>query len=129
MSTGAMAQIKYVSVAAPVPEMSLFGCADGMLGSSTYDRTSYLDAWKTTIQAMQSSFTGVTKLLPVPVSQVCKPDDDGRAFYHDALNYALGLNTSGFENTAALVTSSTLTAVCPIACNTRLGGASGRNSD
>lgn len=97
-TTGGLAQIQYVSIAVPVPEMSLVACSNGALsGGVAYSRATYLNAWKTSIQAMRSAFPGVTKLLPVPVGVICWPDNDGPTFYHDALDYSLGLGASGFS--------------------------------
>ncbi|MGZ5786343.1 MAG: hypothetical protein ACXWJM_10520 [Ramlibacter sp.] len=98
-ATGAMARLQYVSVSAPVPEMSLPGCANAVMGSSTvgYDRTKYRNAWQSTIQAMHSAFPGVAKLLPVPIVTICRPDSDGGTLYAELLDTALGLEPQGFD--------------------------------
>jgi hypothetical protein len=97
-ATGGVARLHYVSVSAPVPEMSLPGCANGVMGSSTvtYDRALYRSAWKSTIAAIHSAFPGVAKLLPVPIAAICRPDSDGPALYAELLDGALGLEPQGF---------------------------------
>ncbi len=76
-----------VSVGAPVPEMSLVGCLDGSLGSGiTYDRTRYLDAWRTAIVAYDNAFSdaayaGLRIVVSAPVAEICRPDGDGAAFF------------------------------------------------
>jgi hypothetical protein len=91
----ATSTLESISVAAPVPEMSLVSCANGMLTSTlAYNRTSYLNAWKTTVQATHTAFPTVTKLLPAPVAQICRPDGDGPAFYREVYDYAAGLSSS-----------------------------------
>jgi hypothetical protein len=97
-ATGGIAQLQYVSVSAPVPEMSLPGCSNGAMGSSTvmYDRALYRSAWQSTIAAIQSALPGVAKLLPVPIATICRPDSDGPALYAELLDGALGLEPRGF---------------------------------
>jgi hypothetical protein len=97
-STGGIARLQYVSVSAPVPEMSLAGCANGVMGSGAvgYERTRYSSAWQSTIQAVHAAFPGVAKLLPVPIATICRPDSDGPALYAELLGTALGLEPQGF---------------------------------
>ena len=97
-ATGALPRLQYLSVSAPVPEMSLPGCANGVMGTGTtaYDRDRYRDAWQSTIQASHGAFPGVAKLLPVPVATICRPDSDGAVFYTELLNTAIALEPRGF---------------------------------
>jgi hypothetical protein len=97
-ATGALARLQYLSVSAPVPEMSLPGCANGMMGTGTtaYDRTRYRSAWQSTIQGMHTSFPGLPKLLPVPIATICRPDSDGSTFFAELLDTALALEPHGY---------------------------------
>jgi hypothetical protein len=100
-ASGGLARIQYVSVAVPVPEMSLVGCTNGLLGGTlAYSRANYLDAWRRTVLATQTAFPSVAKLLPVPVSMICRPDNDGPRFYHDLFEYVLSLGATGFSHYA-----------------------------
>lgn len=75
-----------ISVAVPVPEMSLVACADGRLAPGiAYSRQAYLDAWRASIEAYHEAFPDVTLLVPAPVGVICRPDNDGPKFYRDAL--------------------------------------------
>ena len=60
---------------------------DGKLQTSPavidYVRASYLDAWRSSVDAVNSSFPEVIKLLSAPVSMICWPDNDGAAFYFE----------------------------------------------
>lgn len=95
--SGTLKQLDYLSVAVPVPEMSLPGCANGMLGGTVaYDRGKYLQAWKSAIGALHLNFPAVPKLLPAPVATVCRPDADGPPFYLELLDFALGVEPRGF---------------------------------
>jgi hypothetical protein len=91
-SAGDLPYLHGVSVAMPVPEMSLGGCRNGLLQTTPtiipYDRAKYLAAWQTTISSMDSGFPEVLKLLPVPVAQICFPDADGPAFYAELWSFA-----------------------------------------
>ncbi len=89
-TAGYLDRVEYISVAVPVPEMSLVACRGGQLTSSVrYSRASYLDAWKSAIGAAQEAFPHTRKLITAPVAVICAPDNDGAAFYHDVLSYAL----------------------------------------
>lgn len=89
--------VAMVSVAAPVAEMSLVGCRNGVLGTSlAYDRTKYLDAWKTSFTAHRdafadSAFSAVNLAISAPVSEICLPDGDGAAFHAELMRHALSL--------------------------------------
>ena len=96
--------------------MSLFGCANELLGNEklTYTRKTYQDAWKASIQTTNTAFPNVTKLMPVPVQTICKPDTDGPVFYDDLLNsltpsidgyaiYATDLSANGSQRMAGLL--------------------------
>jgi hypothetical protein len=89
-SRGALDRLSYVSVAVPVAEMSLVGCANGTMGTSgpAYQRTQYIGAWKSAIQSMDEALPTVRKLLPVPVGIICRPDTDGPALYTELFQYA-----------------------------------------
>lgn len=84
-----------VSVGAPVAEMSLPACQNGVLGTTiTYDRSQYLAAWRTSFTAHQnafanSAFAQVQLVVSAPVSQICRPDNDGAAFYSEVMTHAL----------------------------------------
>lgn len=87
--TGELAAVFDVSVSAPVSEMNLVGCRNGMLGTSvTYNRASYLQAWETMIDAYQSSFPNKAKFVSPPVAGlICAPAVD-KTFYTDLMSYA-----------------------------------------
>lgn len=97
---GYASTVAYVSVSAPVPEMSLPACANGALTPEIkYNRTKYLAAWKKTAFAASVSFPAALKLLPAPVSQICRGDNDGTTFYQQVLSYA-----SAFDDFALYAT-------------------------
>jgi hypothetical protein len=98
-----------VSVAAPVPEMSLSICGDGVINTTSattptiaYDRAAYLNAWKTTLLSQItafniSAFSGAKVLVSAPARDICHyfaigaGDNDGAPFYTEAMAYALSL--------------------------------------
>ncbi len=84
-----------VSNGVPVAEMSIVGCQNGTLsGGTSYNRTSYLDAWKTTVNAHATAFSTTRLFISAPVSVICIPDNnDGKAFYTEVMNHALTKNT------------------------------------
>lgn len=91
-TTGRLPLVRFVSVAVPVPEMSLVDCVDGQLAHTIrYDRDAYLAAWQSTASAMERSLPSVDKLLSAPVSVICRPDGDGPRFYGEVLDAALAL--------------------------------------
>ncbi|MBZ0093384.1 MAG: beta-galactosidase, partial [Sulfuricellaceae bacterium] len=78
-----------VSDGVPVAEMSLVGCQNGSLsGGTPYSRASYLNAWKTTVAAYAAAFAGTRLFISAPVAVICMPDNDGKAFYTDIMDYA-----------------------------------------
>jgi len=87
--------IEVVSVGAPVSEMSLLYCQNGLLGNSlSYDRSSYLESWKNSISAYDSAFSdaafdNMQLVFSAPVSQICRPDADGLAFYTELMESIL----------------------------------------
>ena len=88
-----------VSDGVPVAEMSIVGCQNGFLsGGIAYSPESYLNAWKTTIDAHATAFSTTRLLLSAPVGVICKPDNDGKAFYTGVMNHALAkiANTAVF---------------------------------
>jgi len=103
------ALVKYVSVPVPVPEMSLSICGDGVIKTTSattpsiaYDRASYLSAWKTTLLNQitafnAAAFSSVKVLVSAPARDICHHfaigggDNDGAAFYAEAMAYALTL--------------------------------------
>lgn len=90
---GDAARVTAVSVTVPVPEMSLLGCRDGRLtGGTTYTRANYLQAWKSSVERMATAFPTQTVFISAPVATICQPDTDGRAFYTDVMDHALGLS-------------------------------------
>ena len=79
-----------VSDGVPVAEMSIVGCLNGaMSGGAAYSRASYLNAWKTTIDAHAAVFAQTRLLISAPVVVICRPDNDGKAFYTEVMNHAL----------------------------------------
>jgi hypothetical protein len=100
-SAGGASRIAYVSIAVPAPEMSLPGCANGVMGSTiAYDRSQYRSAWLSAIGTAQSAFGWTQKLLPVPVATICRPDSDGPALYLDLFGAALAQDAHGFASYA-----------------------------
>lgn len=89
-SRGDTGLVRAVSDGAPVGEMSLPGCANGMLGTVTYSRDSYLRAWKATLTSHTANFPATSVFVSAPVVQICRPDGDGAAFYGDLVADALG---------------------------------------
>lgn len=103
------ALVKYVSVPVPVPEMSLSICGDGVITTTSqstpsipYDRAAYLNAWKTALLNQITAFNGaafdsVKLLVSAPARDICHyfaiggGDNDGAAFYAEAMAYALTL--------------------------------------
>lgn len=89
--------VAMVSVGAPVAEMSLVGCRNGVLGTGpAYDRAQYLDAWKTSFAAHRdafadSAFASVNLAISAPVPEICLPDGDGAAFHAELMRHALSL--------------------------------------
>lgn len=99
--------VKYVSVPVPVPEMSLSVCGDGVINTTSvsdpaiiYDRTLYLNAWKTSVGSQISAFaspqfSGLKFLVSAPARDICHytaiggGDSDGSAFYSELMTYAL----------------------------------------
>src|SRR5204862_3264232 len=99
---GGASRIAYVSIAVPVPEMSLPGCANGVMGSGpiAYDRSQYRAAWISAIGTAQSAFGWTHKLLPVPVATICRPDSDGPTLFLELFASALALDAHGFSSYA-----------------------------
>lgn len=88
-----------VSDGAPVAEMSLAGCRDALLtGGIPYGRSQYLGAWKRTVDAHAGSFPATRLLVSAPVAVICRPDNDGKAFYAEVMDHALaaGANATVF---------------------------------
>ncbi len=85
-----------VSNGVPVAEMSIVGCRDSFLsgGVIPYNRTTYLNAWKTTVDAHAAAFSTTRLFISAPVAVICIPDNnDGKAFYTEVMNHALTKNT------------------------------------
>jgi len=79
-----------VSDGAPVAEMSIVGCQNGILsGGTVYNRANYLNAWKTTVDAQSAAFPATRLFISAPVTVICRPDNDGKAFYTEVMNHAL----------------------------------------
>lgn len=91
-SSGNMSRLRAISVGAPVSEMSLVGCQNNTMGSVTYNRSNYLQAWKTTIGNYASAFTSAPVFVSAPVNVICMPDNDGKNFYTELMNYSIALN-------------------------------------
>jgi len=100
---GALERLSYVSVAVPVPEMSLPGCANGTMGTAgpAYSREQYLAAWQSAIQSADEALPTVLKLLPVPFTIICRPDTDGPALYTELFDHALARSAPRFGSFAA----------------------------
>lgn len=110
-SRGQTGLVRAVSVGGPVSEMSLAACDTGVLGSGTtsvvYSRSSYLAAWKTTADAVLAAFPGTPVVVSAPVAQICRPDNNGSAFYTDLMTqlpnaaiFAADLNALGSQRYA-----------------------------
>ncbi len=79
-----------VSDGAPVAEMSIVGCQNGILnGGTVYSRANYLDAWKATVDAHAAAFSTTSLFISAPIVVICMPDNDGKAFYTELMNHAL----------------------------------------
>ncbi len=81
--------VALVSDGAPVSEMTLVGCQNNLLGNAPYNRSVYLEAWRTTVTAYAQAFPATTLLISAPVPLICANDGDGNAFYSEVMNYAL----------------------------------------
>lgn len=82
--------LQAVSIGVPVSEMSIPGCTSGRLSpSESYDRAAYLQAWKTSIDQYSTAFPATPLYISAPVSVICLPDNDGRAFYREVMEYGL----------------------------------------
>lgn len=82
-----------VSDGAPVAEMSIPGCRNGVLtGGVSYSRARYLNAWKTTVDAHAAAFPGTPLFISAPVGVICAPDSDGPAFYTELMDHALSMS-------------------------------------
>lgn len=103
--------VRAVSVGAPVSEMSLVACANGVLGDGsgavTYSRSAYLAAWQRTTNAVLAAFPSTIVVVSAPISQICRPDNDGSAFYTDLMTgsasasvFAADLNALGSQRHA-----------------------------
>lgn len=87
-ATGRSKLVAAVSVAAPVPEMSLYPCDRGSLVPGiAYDRSAYLAAWEQMIGAYAAAFPSARKFISAPVEWICRPDSDQR-FYRQIIGYA-----------------------------------------
>ncbi|MBI4909167.1 MAG: beta-galactosidase [Acidobacteria bacterium] len=95
----ALETVANISVAVPVPEMSLVGCLNGVLAQSpriAYSRPDYLDAWRTSIRTMHSELPQIRKFVSAPVREICMPDHDGAAFYGEVLEFMKSLEEGRF---------------------------------
>ena len=109
---GKLSVIQAVSADAPVSEMTIVGCANGFLsGGVTYNRTSYLNAWKSTIAANAAAYPGKPILVSLPISFICQNDgNDGKSFMTQLMTaagaaapvsyYAADLNAVGSARSA-----------------------------
>ena len=88
-SRGNMGSLNAISVGAPVSEMSLPACQNNLLGGFAYSRTSYLSAWAAAIGSYRNRFDAANVLVSAPVSVICRPDNDGSAFYSAVMTAAL----------------------------------------
>ena len=94
-SRGDMALLYAVSDGVPVAEMSIVGCLNGSLtGGIAYSRSNYLNAWKSTVEAHAAAFPTTPLLISAPVAVVCRPDNDGKAFYTELMNHALSVSAN-----------------------------------
>lgn len=83
-----------VSNGAPVAEMSIPGCQNGVMSNgAAYSRASYMNAWKTTVDAHAAAFPATRLFISAPVVVICRPDNDGKAFYTELMKHALAKNT------------------------------------
>ncbi|MGC4001126.1 MAG: beta-galactosidase [Anaeromyxobacter sp.] len=97
--------VQNISVGVPVPEMSLVGCVAGVLSQSPnfirYSRADYLNAWKSSIEAMHKALPTLRKLVSAPVGEICIPDHDGGAFYGEVALFMMSLQEGRFAIFAA----------------------------
>ncbi len=94
-----------VSVGVPVAEMDLIACRNNMLASAyPYDRATYLNSWKTMLDAHASAFPSLKKLVSAPVGLICFPDHDTQ-FFADLMDYAFKNYGATFVPFAADLTS------------------------
>jgi len=103
-----------ISDGAPIAEMSIVGCRDGILsGGVAYSRDDYLNAWKTTVDAHAAAFKYSQLFISAPVAVICMPDNDGKAFYTAVMNHALAksANTAVFAADLNALGSARLTQV------------------
>jgi Beta-galactosidase len=83
------------SVGAPISEMTILGCANNTMGTTTYSRSRYLDAWNASYKAARDAFPSDTLLVSLPMPFICFNDSDGAPFARD-LGLELDSNTSWF---------------------------------
>ncbi len=87
-SRGDTALLRAASVGAPVAEMSMPACQNGVLGGTVpYSRATYLSAWGQTTKAYASAFS-VPLFVSAPVDVICRPDD-AKGFYTDVMTAAM----------------------------------------
>jgi hypothetical protein len=124
-----MSYVRSISVGAPVAEMSLVACNNGVLGNTnavTYTRTNYLNAWTSTASAVAAAFPQTKIFVSAPVATICRPDTDGLQFYSDLMAplslqysnlsiFAADLNAAGSQR---LVQAGSLTQSLPIGLQT-----------
>ena len=104
-NAGYLSTVARVSVGVPVGEMDLVACRSNTLANLySYDRTTYLSAWKTMIDAHASAFPAIKKFVSAPVGLICFPDRDTK-FFTDIMDYAFQKYGSTFVPFAADLTT------------------------
>lgn len=104
-STGYTSTVARMSIAVPVAEMDMIACKNNMLANTyPYDRATYLASWKTMIDAYNTSFPSLKKLVSAPVGLICFPERDTQ-FFVDVMDYAFKNYGATFSPFAADLTS------------------------
>lgn len=111
-TTGKLATIAAVSADVPVSEMTIVGCINGLLtGGTAYNRTAYMNTWKSAIAANAAAFPGKKIEVSLPLAFICLNDgNDGKSFATELFNavrnttpvtfFAADLNAVGSARTA-----------------------------
>lgn len=84
-ATGLLPAVHAISVAAPVPEMTMAWCRDGRLGDVVYDRAAYLAAWKRMVGVYHRALPGVVKLVCAPHEGHIAFQDGDAAFFREVM--------------------------------------------
>lgn len=80
--------VENIQLSAPMNEMNIPTCRNGLIGEVPYDRTKYLSAWKRVIDAFEVAFPNTTKFISATGGNICRPQVD-KTFFPDVMNYAI----------------------------------------